>query len=457
MDDEHFLSRLDRLDAAQVEDALALYYDPRLVQAILAHTKERGHEDRIAISMDDPREGPFIIVTHSGSFVTALGRGMGVAGVPVVARSVWDAARREQERVREAFARAREVSGREITAMSSKLLTRGPWVSREVMSAMIDLAKLVPGPFLVRWAEALAGLEKRLEVVRTRDRWHRLGDDFFDRAGRVLWAASHYGVIVGASSVKELPEDDPARRALGALTPSFYTSRIGVLGPLVRGLWAVGKLGPAFFADCKYRFRESAGRVGPMDAALGLAAIGARFRKYRGEAKKVLTIAERPGETRAEARRRAWGRIAGVALEFPREPFRARLLDRGRTRWASATSRAEPGSPLHFPTPEDVPDELALPTFALGAYGFWQAPDHLELAGIEIPASCLLEVEELYVPQRWADLTARFDFVGTTQPAFQLLREARVPPRKPAAPPPPGRNEPCGCGSGKKYKRCCAA
>ncbi len=457
MHDEHFLSRLDRLDAAQVEDALALYYDPRLVQAILVHAQERGPEDRIAISMDDPREGPFIIVTQGGSFVTALGRGMGVAGVPVVPRSVWDAARREQERVREAFARAREVSGREMSAMSGKLLTRGPWVSREVMSAMIDLARLVPGPFLVRWAETLADLAKTLEVVRTRDRWHRLGDDFFDRTGRVLWAASHYGVIVAASSVKELPEDHPARKVLDALDPSFYTSRIGVLGPLVRGLWAVGKLGPIFFSHYKQRFRENTGRVGPMDAALGLAIIGSRFRKYRGEAKKILTIAARPGAPSAEERRRDWGRLANAAMDLPREVLRARLVDYGRARWSSATPQAEPGSPLHFPAPQDVPDELALPTFALGAYNFWHKEEHPELAAVDVPASCLLEAEELYVPRRWADLTGPFDFVGTTGPAFQLLREARVPPRKQAATPPPGRNEPCGCGSGKKFKKCCAA
>ena len=39
-------------------------------------------------------------------------------------------------------------------------------------------------------------------------------------------------------------------------------------------------------------------------------------------------------------------------------------------------------------------------------------------------------------------------------PAAEPLSTA--PPRKPGAPA-PGRNDPCPCGSGKKYKKCCGA
>ena len=50
---------------------------------------ERGHGDRVAISLDDPREGPFIVVTQGGAFVTTLGRGMSPTGLPVVSRGIW--------------------------------------------------------------------------------------------------------------------------------------------------------------------------------------------------------------------------------------------------------------------------------------------------------------------------------------------------------------------------------
>lgn len=145
MDDEHFLSRLDRLDALEVEDALALYYDPALVRQLLAHAPERGHGDRGAISMADPREGPFIVVTQAGDFVSALARGMSVGTLPVVPRAVWHAARRDQELARDMFAKATELSRGKTRALRRELFGRGPWVSREVMNVMVSLGKLHSG------------------------------------------------------------------------------------------------------------------------------------------------------------------------------------------------------------------------------------------------------------------------------------------------------------------------
>lgn len=74
------------------------------------------------------------------------------------------------------------------------------------------------------------------------------------------------------------------------------------------------------------------------------------------------------------------------------------------------------------------------------------------------------------VGQEWVDLAARsnadeverFWLEGWTQPVLEILPETE-PPRVVAgytvrkAQERPGRNDPCHCGSGKKYKKCCAA
>jgi hypothetical protein len=457
MDDEHFLSRLDRLDALEVEDALALYYDPALVRQLLAHAPERGHGERVAISMDDPREGPFIVVTQTGDFVTALARGMSVGSLPVVPRAVWHAARRDQELAREMFAKAAELSRGKTRSLRRELFGLGPWVSREVMNVMVSLGKLHPGPFLRAWMGSCVELSEALSVVRTRERWQRTDREFFANAGRTLWLASHFSVVVGGSRVKELSDDDPLRQQLGELSPSLYFSRLGIMGPLVRALWLCGKLGPIYFGGLKQRLRTAPGPEYAMDAAMGLAVIGHRFSKYRGEARKALDFADAADAGYAEHARRAWAAVGWVALDLSREKLRESLIEYGRSRWANVRAAA-PGSPLYFARPEDVPDELALPMLAASRVDLWSLDEQRrgEVAAVLLSASCLVEAEDCYLPKRWADQMPPFDFGLGLELAFERQRAGRT-----AAPvkvgPKVGRNEMCSCGSGKKWKRCCGA
>ena len=109
---EHFLSRLDRLPRSYVDLSLELYRDPDLLRAVLDAAKLPDRAERVAISIDDPAQGPSLIVTRSGHFVTCLGRGMRPGDLPVVARAELDAISRKVIRLREAMAVANEL-GRE--------------------------------------------------------------------------------------------------------------------------------------------------------------------------------------------------------------------------------------------------------------------------------------------------------------------------------------------------------
>ena len=81
----HFLSRLDRVSLQEVELSLGLYNNPALLRFILARSGLPKDAERVAISLDDRNEGPFLIVTRDGRFVTCLARGM-VHDLPLVRR-----------------------------------------------------------------------------------------------------------------------------------------------------------------------------------------------------------------------------------------------------------------------------------------------------------------------------------------------------------------------------------
>lgn len=87
----HFLTRLDRLSVRHVELALTLYRDEELLRFALAHVRLPRNAQRVAISLEHPEEGPFVLVTREGRFVTCLGAGMHQHH-PVITRAQLDGA-----------------------------------------------------------------------------------------------------------------------------------------------------------------------------------------------------------------------------------------------------------------------------------------------------------------------------------------------------------------------------
>src|SRR5690606_28401917 len=80
----HFLSRLERIEPAEVELAMSLYRDTPLVKELLARAKLPDGASRVALSLDDPGEGPFVLLERDGGFVTCLARGMRPGDLPII-------------------------------------------------------------------------------------------------------------------------------------------------------------------------------------------------------------------------------------------------------------------------------------------------------------------------------------------------------------------------------------
>jgi hypothetical protein len=456
MHDEHFLERLDRLEDHEVPDALALYYDPPLVRQLLAHAPERGHGDRVAISLDDPRDGPFIVVTQGGAFVTTLGRGMSPTGLPVVPRSIWDKARREDARVDEAFALARAATNGKLRRLWDELTTRGPYVSREAMTAAVAVGRLLEADFVQMWANLNVTFGGFLTRMRTREGYRSLTDESRLSAARLAWTVGHFSVILGASDVKKHTEGAVVD-AFRTLDLAAFTLRFGMLGPYIRSLWTAGKLGPLSFQAAKNTFRSATTRDELIGSALSLAAIGLRFRKYRGEVGKILTIGAQAQEDETVSNRRAVGELALRCLtRVPtREDARIALQAVGARLWVKHSQALPADHPLRVTSEDAVPADLAVPLYAAMSADLW-ALGVKTASATPMLACAALDAEELYFPRAVVEAMPPPDLLPWAYLCCARVREDVGRGRATsAAPPKPGRNEPCTCGSGQKYKRCC--
>jgi hypothetical protein len=233
--------------------------------------------------------------------------------------------------------------------------------------------------------------------------------------------------------------------------------RFGMLGPYLRALWATGKLGALTFDAAKRVFRTGASSDGQLDAGLSLAIIGHRFRKCRGEVAKILAIGKREHEAPEVAFRRSVGEVTLASLEVVSvcDDVRPMLQEVGARLWVQQSKALPADHPLRMTSVDEVPAELAVPQFAAMSADLWT----FGINGASVAAmlsSAALDAEELYFPRALADALPPVEFAGWAELCCARVRKdaTRSRPSVTAAPK-PGRNEPCSCGSGEKYKRCC--
>ena len=133
----HFLERLDRVTRAQTEFALELYRDHEAVAYVLDRVNLPDGAGRVALAIDDAREGPFVIVTRDGRFVTCLGAGM-QHELPVVPRPQIDAllAKVAEKRARKEIAQRELRPDEEEGTIFQRIISRGSRFAREDFVAL---------------------------------------------------------------------------------------------------------------------------------------------------------------------------------------------------------------------------------------------------------------------------------------------------------------------------------
>lgn len=451
----HFLRRLDRLDDPHVELALRLYNDPELLGATLARAKLPESAEQVAIAIEDPSEGPYVIVTRLGKFVTCLARGMVPRDTHVVTREHLDAAARDVERMREVIAQTRFFDSNQglLYKKMRALYEAGPYVSREQFEDVARWEPLFGGSLVAACFGTASELLDARALLRNITRPHPKHERVLRGYYEIFYACAHLHVLSALSPAsrtlfEQLAGDYPE------MTWTWTGVRHGMSYLLDRALWATARMGKVLLPGAKRRLREAVTFLATIDGMLGTAVIGLGNEKLRAEAQKALrTPAADERDPRAKPMRELLRSVLGACFEAPDEADALALRIGGTAVLDNAALLPEHH---RYTRLEDVPVDLARAVVVNVTEPLFLDPERTAHSFFHLPWLARAEASELYLtsdvveairtPWRMEDSIALLE----PQRAEDGVREPRRTEKT------PGRNDPCPCNSGKKYKRCCA-
>jgi hypothetical protein len=465
----HFLTRVERLSARQADVALALYRDPGLVAFILNRVRLPDSAERVALALEHA-DSPHIIVTRTGAFVTCLAAGMHVQhATPVIARAQLDQMAEKFDVVRTALKRAEE--GEESKRLLNLLLGGGAALAREDFALLRAVVPVIGSHLLKTAGEVAVSVERRRQSYRRSH--YRIRASAVTELLQVfwgdVWAIGHLSALCGAY-IEQLPESlsDAEREQLTwALRPILeITASTLMPATVLRVGWAAARAGRLFLPQYYDRLSKAVSFPQVAHVLVVLLSVALAHESVRAEVSEALEqnmarIEALGDDLMSEPERTVWvwlhghgrqmlaGHKHGEYVAEHRKYGAQYIVERGATLPAD--------HPQRWDAPEQVPDELAMTALPTYDRSIMIGSVHRVLTFFALPWVTGAGADELYVPARYMDAYGgKFDADRTRE---MLDRHARYhwigqPVRAEER---PGRNQPCSCGSGKKYKRCCGA
>ncbi len=454
----HFLERLSRASGESSELALELYHTPDILRWVLGRIRIPEDRERVALSLDPQDAGPFLVATREGAFVTCLGRDMKPTGLHLVPHGQLMAHRRDWLADRERFALREEIrrSDSRFDRFMLEILRRGNSVSREEFIAASALQIVLKRHYTLYLAEFSLETWQCFRRMSRGKTLLRADDDSLRVFWEMHWGQGHLTLLATMDGPREL-EDWVTSGLTGILVDLF---RWGEAGLCARALWGLGRLGRSALSFCGRWLREANTDMDWLGAALGIAVIGMRHGKLAAEARRLLESAPRPQDRTGDAAG-YYDAIGSQTLAMIRaamdnpevfDSFHMKV-SRGVVVWLAGELKL--AAPFDFSDPEAVPDDLARAVAVSWGHDLRRSERRIEaLVGL-LPWLARCEAADLYPPQAWTNVTREpwarevsvrlvdngIAYWGREMPH---VAEAR-----------PGRNDPCPCGSGKKYKKCC--
>ena len=282
----HFLERLDRVTREQTEFALSLYRDHEAVAYILDHVNIPKTTPRVALAVDDGRDGPVVIVTREGRFVTCLGAEMRHEH-PVVPHAQLTAlmAKVADKRARRELAQRELRPDEDEDTIFHRVLTRGSRLAKE---DFIALSSFEP---LLGFAPFIAALDLGVDALTTRDimipaaqRVMVKGSNrrALERLDRIEWAVAHLMMLTGAADRQGL-DSFLKNSSTVRNSPTFGCAAQGGSTFFLRGAWAAARFGRAVIPTYKAALADGKDWMSLFDAALCLGAIGLRHASTMSE------------------------------------------------------------------------------------------------------------------------------------------------------------------------------
>jgi hypothetical protein len=195
------------------------------------------------------------------------------------------------------------------------------------------------------------------------------------------------------------------------------------------------------------------------DAGLGLGAIALRHSGTMAEVKRILQSYPDPPPPPADggvhqtmdAVRESVARAVLQMFDDAEERV-STSMEMGRGFCVALGQDLPEGHPYRFETPEQVPDELAR-TAVLSFDADVHDRNVQQFILVALPLAAQAAAEDFYHPR---DVVRAWFGQWTPEESLDRLKRFAQGPKKEGvrAEPKPGRNDPCPCGSGKKWKKC---
>jgi hypothetical protein len=464
----HFLTRVERLSARQADVALALYRDPGLVAFILNRVRLPDGAERVALALEHANS-PHIIVGRDGAFVTCLGAGMTVHSAPVIARAQLDQMAEKFDVVRAALKRAEE--GEECRRLFDLLLGGGAALAREDFALLCAVVPVIGSALLKSASDLVPRIEQMRQNYR-RSHYRLRGaavTEMLELFWGNLWAIGHLSALCSAY-VEQLPESlsQVEREQLAFAVRPVLEMALSTLAPAVvlRAAWGAARIGRPFLTPYCEWLQKAVSFPQVTHALVVLLSVGLAHESVREEVSEALEqnmprIEALGDDMMSAGERKVWLWLHGHGRQMlaghKHHEYIAEQRKLGAQRIVELGAALPAGHPQRWDAPEQVPDELAMTALPSYDRSMLIGSEHRILTFFALPWVTGATADELYVPARYMEAYGgKFD---ADQTRDLLDRHARYhwigqPVRAEER---PGRNQPCSCGSGKKYKRCCGA
>jgi hypothetical protein len=451
--DLHFLERLERVSPEQQQIALALYRDPALVRLVIEGVPE--DRDRIAIALDEDDRGPHLIVARDGGFVTCLAAGMRTHDLVVISRAELDANAHWLDHWSEPDDHQRAAVERILKDhfIGGAIPSRAHMRQIERFGGFYYAAIVADISVLL---DALAAHERRLLLNVNALRHAQKHRDVVHSSSLTWWdtrAGCAHRLVACGICIERLP---PAHlhRVDTTLLHRIAAQCCANMTPMaiLRAAWLCGVVGEPMLDHIETRLDEE---VELALNPLALVAIACRHPHLCG---RIVAIVRDymsrhsdhtgPGLIAINsyllshvelALRHRDASLAQRALIF------ARHYQPAGPEWAADLMEAPHLSRFHGEALEvmlHTQDQLITKTTHLPPLMMFM-PDIAPLDGPDLYP----DQPSAHPPQARAALAVQL--ARRVHAFYHESTVARVEPT-------PGRNEPCRCGSGKKYKKCCA-
>jgi hypothetical protein len=385
----------------------------------------------------------------------------------VVSKERFDNVAKDIERVREIAA---DVSARpldEIKRLNAKFIERGDRITREQFDRVKEWFPLTRVNIFKLLIDASCELDSLYGVLSRRIAdFKKKDEEKLHRFYQLTCALGHFTLLLGSDSgffVRQMIDfaHDDGSMAASCLSAARFMDTAMVS----RGAWLAGVVGKPLLVEAKRRYKTKTSLEQLLSGGLSLIAVGLTHRKYRAEVSKALAPDVSVEGQKSFDGITLWFRHAlstGYERACKGEPGVGEDLHEFGTRYVRELFEGTPpGHALHFDDEHPVPQSLYFPLSMQLPLGILDNQWSNLVSVIDwMPLIARASNSDFYVEEKYKEaLPTAWDpecadaMVKSRKGLERIIHRPLATPKAAAK---PERNAPCPCGSGKKYKRCCA-